>query len=65
MQQEKKQKLEAQLLETKLYLEEEARILNFKELGQADLQQQKKLKADERDRNYEVLFPCLSLYLIL
>eukprot|EP00026_Physarum_polycephalum_P000700 Phypoly_transcript_00701.p1 GENE.Phypoly_transcript_00701~~Phypoly_transcript_00701.p1 ORF type:complete len:768 (+),score=130.03 Phypoly_transcript_00701:204-2507(+) len=51
---EKKQKLEQQLLGAKLYLEEETRILNFKELSQSDLKQHKKAKTEELERSYEV-----------
>jgi len=49
---EKRQRLEAELLTAKIYLEEETRTLNMKELRKADLQKEKAKISEEREKTY-------------
>lgn len=46
--------MEAELRTAKIYLEEETRLLDFKELKKKDLQKIKAKKAEDRDKSYEV-----------
>lgn len=47
--------MSSQILLAKLYLEEEKKMLNFKEVGQSDLQELRKQMANEREQKYMVI----------